>query len=75
MSKKSQAREYLTNHVKKPLELVIKRVLKKKPTDPIPLILGAFEELQGSVDNPMTDLEREELNSLRYEHDALKVML
>jgi cAMP-dependent protein kinase regulator len=75
MSKKSQAREYLNLHVKKPLELVVKRVLKKKPADPIPMILGAFEELQGSIDDPMTDLEREELNTLRYEHDALKAKL
>lgn len=44
MAKKNQASEYLSNHIKKPLEVVIKRVLKKKPADPIPLILSALEE-------------------------------
>jgi hypothetical protein len=47
MSKKTKAREYLVNNVKKPLEVVIKRVLKKKPDDPIPLIISALEESQG----------------------------
>jgi len=44
MSKKNQASDYLKHYVKKPLEVVVKRVLKKKPHDPIPLILSALEE-------------------------------
>ena len=39
MSNKSNARDYLLHYVKKPLEGVIKKVLNKKPDDPIPLIL------------------------------------
>ncbi len=44
MSKKNQANDYLVSHVKKPLEVVIKRVLKRKPEDPIPMILSVLEE-------------------------------
>jgi len=44
MSKKNQASEYLNHNIKKPLAVVIKRVLKKRPEDPIPLILSALEE-------------------------------
>ena len=69
MSKKNKARDYLINNVKKPLEVVIKRVLKKKPDDPIPLILSALEEAQGINNEPLTPEERMELDALRGDYD------
>ena len=72
MSKKNKAREYLANNVKKPLEVVIKRVLKKKPEDPIPLIISALEESQGIKNDSLTNEERIELNDLRNEFERLK---
>ena len=71
MSKKNKAREYLINHVKKPLEVVVKRVLKKKPEDPIPLILSALEEAQGVNNEPLTPEERMELDALRHEYEKI----
>lgn len=75
MSKKNHAREYLVNNVKKPLEVVIKRVLKKKPDDPIPLILSALEESQGITNDALTNEERIELDALRHEYEKLKAKL
>ena len=75
MAKKNQASEYLSNHVKKPLEVVIKRVLKKKPADPIPLILSALEECQGLSSEPLDDSERMELDALRNTYEYLQAKL
>lgn len=75
MVKKNQAKEYLTHNVKQPLEAVIKRVLKLKPTDPIPLILSALEEAQGINSDPLNDKERMELDGLRNEYEKLKFKL
>ena len=72
MSKKAKARDYLVNNVKKPLEVVIKRVLKKKPEDPIPLIISALEESQGIKCDSLSNQERIELNDLRSEYERLK---
>ena len=75
MAKKNQASEYLSNHIKKPLEVVIKRVLKKKPADPIPLILSALEECQGLNSDPLNDKERMELDALRNTYEYLNAKL
>lgn len=75
MSKKKQASDYLNTHVKKPLEVVIKRVLKRKPTDPIPMILSVLEECQGNNNDPLNDKERMELDALRHEHEYLQAKL
>ena len=75
MSQKQEKAEYLKNHVRKPLETVVKRVLKKKPNDPIPLILSALEECQGLNNDPLTDKERMELDALRNEHEYLVAKL
>lgn len=75
MAKKNQAREYLNNHIKKPLETVVKRLLKKKPADPIPLILSALEECQGVSNDPLDDNERNELDVLRAEYERLRARL
>ena len=72
MAKKTKARDYLVNNVKKPLEVVIKRVLKKKPEDPIPLIISALEESQGITNDSLSNEERIELNELRNEYKKLK---
>ena len=72
MAKKTKARDYLVNNVKKPLEVVIKRVLKKKPEDPIPLIISALEESQGITNDSLSNKERIELNELRNEYEKLK---
>lgn len=72
MAKKNQAREYLNNHIKKPLETVVKRLLKKKPADPIPMILSALEECQGVNNEPLDDSERNELEILRAEYERLR---
>jgi len=75
MAKKNQAREYLNNHIKKPLETVVKRLLKKKPADPIPMILSALEECQGVNNEPLDDSERNELEILRAEYERLRARL
>lgn len=75
MAKKNQAREYLNNHIKKPLETVVKRLLKKKPADPIPMILSALEECQGVNNEPLDDSERNELEILRAEYELLRARL
>lgn len=75
MSKKNLAKEYLTHNVKKPLEVVIKRLLKKKPNDPIPLILSALEEAQGLNNDPLDEKERMELDALRNQYEKLKFRL
>jgi hypothetical protein len=75
MAKKNQASEYLTNHVKKPLEVIVKRVLKKKPAEPIPLILSALEECQGLKYEPLDDNERIELDALRNQFEYLRTKL
>lgn len=72
MSKKGKSRDYLVNNVKKPLEVVIKRVLQKRPDDPIPMIISALEEEQGIRSDGLTNEERIELNDLRKEHERLK---
>jgi len=72
MAKKNQVREYLVNNVKKPLEAVVKRVLKKRPDDPIPLIISALEESQGIRNDSLTTEERIELYDLRNEYERLK---
>lgn len=72
MSKKTKSRDYLVNNIKKPLEVVIKRVLKKRPDDPIPLIVAALEEVQGIRSDSITNEERIELNDLRTEYERLK---
>mmetsp|Transcript_4458 Transcript_4458/g.4163 ORF Transcript_4458/g.4163 Transcript_4458/m.4163 type:complete len:124 (-) Transcript_4458:916-1287(-) len=75
MAKKNPSKEYLNSHVKKPLEVVIKRVLKRKPTDPIPMILSVLEECQGLNNDPLTDQERMELDALRNEYEYLQAKL
>ncbi len=75
MSKKNQANDYLVSHVKKPLEVVIKRVLKRKPEEPIPMILSVLEEWQGMNNDPLDGKERMELDALRNEHEYLQAKL
>lgn len=75
MGRRNQAKEYLTQNIKQPLEVVIKRLLKKKPNDPIPLILSALEEAQGINNDPLNDKERLELDGLRNEYEKLKFKL
>lgn len=75
MAKKNQAREYLNSYIKKPLETVVKRLLKKKPADPIPMILSALEECQGVSNEPLDDNERNELDILRAEYERLRARL
>lgn len=72
MAKKNKARDYLVKNVKVPLESVIKRVLKKKPDDPLPLIISALEEKQGIRNDGLSKEERIELNELRNEYTKLK---
>ncbi|CAI2371039.1 unnamed protein product [Moneuplotes crassus] len=75
MSKKTQAREYLNGKVKKPLAVVIKRILKRKPEDPIPMILSVLEELKGQENDPLNERERMELDALRNENEYLQAKL
>ena len=54
---------------------MVKRLLKKKPADPIPMILSALEECQGVNNEPLDDSERNELEILRAEYELLRARL
>lgn len=62
ISKKEEAKQYLTSNVQEILKNIVNTLLKTKPEDPLPTIYTVLEETSGKV----TGLSHEEKQELKH---------